>query len=264
MDKVHYTFLILWVGTLVFSIVYRETPQDTPVNETLWLQELSRGDSLVMAGDYDSARSYFMSLENKYPDHVVAHRELEHIDEMEKAYAELIQEKAEHIREREEWEERAQAQDDKPEFESDEDVPPPPSLNLKDDPIADLEDPTASTGMLALTNPDGAEIQYIGEIHEGEAHGYGFAVFEKKGFYKGEWSHNMRHGEGTYFWQNGDIYEGHYEKGKRSGFGIYYFESGEIYRGQWKDNLRHGDGTLYDAEGDILAEGPWEKDEPND
>ncbi len=117
-------------------------------------------------------------------------------------------------------------------------------------------------GILQITNFDGAEIDYIGEVKEGKAHGFGFAIFEKKGFYEGEWVNNRRNGEGIYYWKNGDIYEGHYLAGFRTGYGIYTFATGDIYKGNWKDNFRHGEGVLYNKRGKIVSSGPWIQDEP--
>ena len=117
-------------------------------------------------------------------------------------------------------------------------------------------------GVLKITNFDGADINYIGEVENNKANGFGFAVFEKKGFYEGQWSNNMRNGKGIYYWQNGDTYEGNYKNGFRYGYGVYTFKSGETYKGNWADNLRQGTGSLFNKRNKLIFEGEWLNDEP--
>ena len=128
--------------------------------------------------------------------------------------------------------------------------------NLEDN----LENALNSLKMIAVVNQDGVEIKYVGHSYKGKAEGFGYAVFDKKGFYEGEWDNNMRNGLGKYYWTNGDIYEGEYRKGIREGVGVYYFESGEKYIGEWKNNLRHGKGKVVGNHGKVLMEGNWEED----
>ncbi len=115
--------------------------------------------------------------------------------------------------------------------------------------------------ILDLKTPEGHDIKYIGQVVNGKANGFGFAIFARKGFYEGDWKNNLRHGQGIYFWQNGDKYEGEFADGKRNGKGTYFFEGGEKYIGEWKDNLRHGYGKMYNKKGKLAYEGQWEKDE---
>ncbi|WP_052444832.1 MORN repeat-containing protein [Flammeovirga sp. OC4] len=115
---------------------------------------------------------------------------------------------------------------------------------------------------LEIVNHDGAEIKYIGEVLDGKANGFGYAVFEKKGFYEGYWENNSRNGQGQYTWENGDRYEGNFKNGTREGFGVYYFESGERYEGFWSGNLREGFGVIFDKEDKKIFEGIWKKDKP--
>ena len=117
-------------------------------------------------------------------------------------------------------------------------------------------------GVLKFTNFEGAEVNYIGEIKEKQANGFGFAIFEKKGFYEGEWADNKRNGKGVYYWQNGDQYEGEYVNGHREGYGVYTFATGEAYLGYWKDDLRNGEGTLTDKNGTVVSKNLWKEDKP--
>ncbi|MBB3697763.1 hypothetical protein KMW28_06200 [Flammeovirga yaeyamensis] len=130
--------------------------------------------------------------------------------------------------------------------------------NLKKE--LDLKD--KQINRLDIINFDGAEIKYIGEVRNEEANGFGYAVFEKKGFYEGLWEDNMQNGKGIYTWANGDRYEGNYKNGIRDGFGVYYFQSGERYEGFWANNLRDGFGVIFDKDNKKIYEGVWKKDKP--
>ncbi|WP_053405583.1 MORN repeat-containing protein [Persicobacter sp. CCB-QB2] len=124
-----------------------------------------------------------------------------------------------------------------------------------------LRESQTSQKMLTFQTDDGAEVKYIGHAVDNQAEGHGYAVFNKQGFYEGQWLNNLRNGEGEYYWINGDHYVGTYKKGKRNGQGTYHFKSGEQYIGEWKDDLRHGKGKLVNAKGKTLIEGDWEDDE---
>lgn len=116
-------------------------------------------------------------------------------------------------------------------------------------------------GQLTFRNTEGNTISYYGEVKQGKANGFGFAVIEnKKSTYRGEWKNNKRHGKGKHNWANGDYYEGEYVDDQREGYGIYQFASGERYEGEWKDDLREGKGTVYSKDGNVLLEGQWAAD----
>ncbi|WP_068473561.1 MORN repeat-containing protein [Saccharicrinis aurantiacus] len=116
---------------------------------------------------------------------------------------------------------------------------------------------------LSIVNADGVNIKYLGETKDGKASGYGYAIFDNKSYYEGQWDNNLRSGNGKYFWQNGDFYDGEYSNGMRSGFGTYHFESGERYIGNWKNDLRHGNGVLLDKDGKQLYKGLWKDNKPS-
>jgi len=116
---------------------------------------------------------------------------------------------------------------------------------------------------LAIVTTDSVDIRYIGEVKQGKAQGFGYAIFDKKGFYEGYWNKNLRNGNGKYTWQNGDFYEGKYFNGLRNGFGTYHFSSGEQYIGQWQNDLRHGHGVLLAKNGKVLFKGEWIDNEPH-
>lgn len=115
---------------------------------------------------------------------------------------------------------------------------------------------------LTIRNADGVTIRYIGEIKDDKAHGIGYAIFDSKSFYEGQWENSFRSGKGKYYWPNGDRYDGAYANDLRNGQGTYHFSSGEQYIGHWKDDLRHGSGVLLCKDGKVLFEGMWKDNEP--
>ena len=117
-------------------------------------------------------------------------------------------------------------------------------------------------GALDFVNSDGVSVKYLGSISDKKAMGFGFAIFDRRGFYEGNWDNNQRHGQGIYIWQNGDRYEGDYDHDVRVGQGTYFFSSGEIYSGQWVNNVRQGEGKIVNKKGKVIFEGTWYDDEP--
>ena len=75
-----------------------------------------------------------------------------------------------------------------------------------------------------------------------------------------EWKKSSRGytGQGTAYYENGDIYEGDFIDGIRSGTGIYrYMKSGHRYEGGWEENVRSGIGKMvYKGVGEY--HGYWE------
>lgn len=51
--------------------------------------------------------------------------------------------------------------------------------------------------------------------------------FEDLGRYQGSVKDGKRHGQGIYFFDNGDIYDGEWRKGRKEGFGTYQFSDGK-------------------------------------
>nr|WP_319397981.1 hypothetical protein [uncultured Carboxylicivirga sp.] len=132
--------------------------------------------------------------------------------------------------------------------------------------VNELNDSISSihiTDTLTIYCGQGVSIKYLGEVKSGKAHGFGYAIFDNKGFYEGNWKNSLRNGQGKYSWQNGDVYEGEYSNDLRNGFGIYQFKSGEQYIGDWRNDLRHGKGVLLDKDTKVLFDGKWENDKPD-
>jgi len=113
---------------------------------------------------------------------------------------------------------------------------------------------------ITFKSKKGNQMHYIGQVKDGKAHGFGVALLDTGSRYEGEWKNNQRHGEGTFYWPDGEYYVGNYKNDKRSGLGTYYWPNGEKYTGEWKDDKRSGSGNFYDAEGDVVAGGEWNDD----
>ena len=76
--------------------------------------------------------------------------------------------------------------------------------------------------------------------------------------YDGSWNRGEKHGEGTYFFPNGDKYEGKWEDGQKHGQGIYSFSDGDSFVGQWKDGNAHGKGMYTYPSGEKFV-GEWKE-----
>ncbi|CAD8063264.1 unnamed protein product [Paramecium sonneborni] len=68
--------------------------------------------------------------------------------------------------------------------------------------------------------------------------------------YEGEKLNGLRHGNGTFFYQdNGGVYEGQWFENKMHGMGTLFYASGKpAYEGQWVNDKFEGKGTLYNEE----------------
>ena len=86
---------------------------------------------------------------------------------------------------------------------------------------------------------------YTGRWKNGLRHGQGKYVWNNGDMYDGEWFEDERNGFGTYIWHDGSKYLGNYSNGVRSGYGIYYYTNGNIYEGTWQNNLKHGIANFY-------------------
>lgn len=92
--------------------------------------------------------------------------------------------------------------------------------------------------------------QYEGEIRNGLFHGQGTYYFFNGDKYVGEFKERLEHGQGTYYYANGEKYVGEFKDGLEHGQGTYYFDDGDKYVGEFKEGLMHGQGTLYFEDGD--------------
>lgn len=67
---------------------------------------------------------------------------------------------------------------------------------------------------------------------------------ERQPQYQGPLQDDLPHGQGRYWFANGDFYEGDFVRGAIHGQGLYYFASGARYRGGFQDGHMAGEGQL--------------------
>ena len=104
-------------------------------------------------------------------------------------------------------------------------------------------------GVRELTFADGSI--YRGGVRGLSLHGKGEYV--SKAFqYDGEFKEGLKHGSGTYVWENGDRYEGEFLEDRPSGKGKYRFASGDTYEGEVKAGVIVGRGTSVTKGGDTF------------
>ncbi len=105
---------------------------------------------------------------------------------------------------------------------------------------------------------DNLTARYDGSWNRGEKHGEGIYFFPNGDRYEGKWKKGKQHGQGTYFFPNGDKYEGKWEDGQKHGQGIYSFSDGDSFVGQWKDGNAHGKGMYTYPSGEKFV-GEWKE-----
>ena len=78
--------------------------------------------------------------------------------------------------------------------------------------------------------------------------------------YIGDWRDNCKEGFGIQFYKNGDKYEGMWAVDKRHGQGTYWKNEGSKlrreYTGDWYEDKKHGRGTFFYKNGDRY-DGYW-------
>ena len=57
--------------------------------------------------------------------------------------------------------------------------------------------------------------------------------------YEGDTKNGEFHGQGTYYWLDGQRYVGNWMLGRRDGFGRYYYANGDLYEGKVLLDLKH-------------------------
>ena len=77
--------------------------------------------------------------------------------------------------------------------------------------------------------------------------------------YTGDWFEDKKHGRGTFFFKNSDRYDGYWVNGMPQGEGRMIYSNGNIYEGQWHEGKRNGYGVLTKRNGDHF-EGHWVND----
>lgn len=88
-------------------------------------------------------------------------------------------------------------------------------------------------------------VDYKGTTVNGKANGQGAAYDTKnngKKIYEGSWKDDILEGNGTRYYEKGEIYKGNFENNKCNGFGTMNFTNGDSYEGYWKNDYRTGKG----------------------
>ena len=63
----------------------------------------------------------------------------------------------------------------------------------------------------------------------------------------------MRHGFGTFYYQDGGMYEGDWQYNKMAGKGKLFYQSGKLaYEGGWANDQFEGQGILYNQYPQLL------------
>lgn len=84
-------------------------------------------------------------------------------------------------------------------------------------------------------------------------------VTYSNGTYNGYFRNNKRHGQGSYYFKDGDKYIGKWKDHKYNGYGSYFFKDGRSYEGQWKNDFKSGQGTFIWPNGNKYV-GQWKND----
>lgn len=90
---------------------------------------------------------------------------------------------------------------------------------------------------------------YTGYLVNGVRHGQGTFRWDDGAVYEGNWSHGKRDGYGKMTTASGDVYEGPFVDGKRHGEGTYRWADGAYYTGAWVENQRTGNGVMVYSSG---------------
>lgn len=78
--------------------------------------------------------------------------------------------------------------------------------------------------------------------------------------YRGSVLMNLRTGQGTYYYPNGDRYVGQFAYDQPHGKGAYHFADGDVFVGTFRGGKRAGYGMLYNSAGEVTEEGNYVND----
>jgi hypothetical protein len=109
----------------------------------------------------------------------------------------------------------------------------------------------------------GVQITSNGNKYEGEfkydkpdGNGTLWVLQKDKSFkkrYIGGFRNGLKHGNGTYYYQNYDIYVGEFCDGLRCGHGKLVLASGDVFDGMFSNDQLNGEGTVYyKSSGDVF------------
>ncbi len=92
---------------------------------------------------------------------------------------------------------------------------------------------------------------YEGNTVEGDFHGQGTRYYENGDIYEGNFNSNLMEGYGRYSTTNGDVYDGDFKNGLFDGNGMFTLKNGDASFGVFKDNKMIGKFTTEFANGDV-------------
>lgn len=112
-------------------------------------------------------------------------------------------------------------------------------------------------GILVRENQE----RYEGSFQNGKKHGFGVEFYAGGAVrYNGIFRDNLRSGEGTYYFTNGDKFVGFFLYNVPEGKGTYFYADGERFTGNFREGQREGYGVLQRADGRREA-GYYKEDE---
>lgn len=101
--------------------------------------------------------------------------------------------------------------------------------------------------------------RYHGQVHPDNPslrHGEGSLFYNSGNVYKGQWKNGAPDGVGEKQYSNGDSFVGLWSQGKRQGRGSYLYNEGHIFEGIYVDDKPNGYGILTTIQGDRYS-GWW-------
>ena len=120
------------------------------------------------------------------------------------------------------------------------------------------------TGLFEVSSPVS---QFIGHLVDGINHGLGYYKMKNEFSYIGGWFQGKKDGYGVYEWieNNGNEknwYKCNFSNDLMHGYGEYYYSDGSKYSGCWWSGKKHGEGQLIYPDGKIYK-GNFENDNVN-
>ena len=115
--------------------------------------------------------------------------------------------------------------------------------NTKDNLKKDVKEPVKKDDIKKETKYYDNGDKYVGEMRNGQRHGFGILTYANGEKYEGEFKDDKMNGRGTYTWANGNKYEGDWVNDARTGRGTHTWANGEKYEGDWVNGNMNGRGT---------------------
>ena len=94
---------------------------------------------------------------------------------------------------------------------------------------------------MAAPTEDKYDGDWSGDVRQGQ----GKCLFANGDSYSGAWQSDLREGAGALTCANGDGYDGDWHSDMRCGKGNQKYANTETYSGDWLNDVRHGDGKAH-------------------